>query len=56
MGGSWLAPDFNLTAFKLFAGVAGSAEWLALEHPILTLLSAGVCVVLLNRSLGADHG
>lgn len=44
MGGSWLPADFNLTAFEIFAAIAGSAEWLALEHPVLLLLAAGILI------------
>lgn len=44
MGGSWLPADFNLTAFELFAAIAGSAEWLALEHPVPTVLAAGALI------------
>lgn len=38
--GPWLPPDFNLTAFEIYAAVAGSAEWLTVDHPIPTLLMA----------------
>lgn len=42
MGGSWLPADFNLSAFELFAAITGSAEWLALEHPVALVLATGI--------------
>lgn len=37
-----LPPGFNLTAFEIYGAVAGSAEWLTVEHPAVTFLVAGV--------------
>jgi hypothetical protein len=42
--GPWLPADFNLIAFEIFAAVAGSAEWLTVEHPVPTLLVLGVLI------------
>lgn len=39
-----LPPGFNLTAFEIYGAVAGSAEWLTVEHPVPTLLAVGTLV------------
>lgn len=51
MGGSFLPPGFNLAAFEMLSAVAGSAEWLALEHPVAVVLAAGALIGWKIRSV-----
>jgi hypothetical protein len=46
--GPWLPADFNLAAFKIFAGTAGSAEWLTVEHPVVFVVGV---LILMERIL-----